>query len=70
MVNMSAKFGRDIHNGSVSVVLTRLFLYMSIVTLTSKISRVNPLVIVNMSGTFDEDAQFKINFYRVHKVKA
>ena len=34
MVNMSAKFDKDIHNGLVSIVFTSLFPYMSIVTLT------------------------------------
>ena len=33
MVNMSAKFDEEAHNGLVSIVLTSLFLYMSIVTL-------------------------------------
>ena len=34
MVNMSAKFDKEIHNGLVSIVFTSLFSYMSIVTLT------------------------------------
>ena len=34
MVDMSAKFNEDAHYGSVSIVFTRLFPYMSIVTLT------------------------------------
>ena len=34
MVTMSAKFDKEIHNGLVSVLLTSLFPYMSIVTLT------------------------------------
>ena len=34
MVNMSAKFDKEIHNGLVSMVFTSLFLHMSIVTLT------------------------------------
>ena len=34
MVNMSAKFDKEAHNGLVSIVFTSLFPYMSIVTLT------------------------------------
>ena len=34
MVNMSVKFDEEAHNGLVSIVVTSLFLYMSIVTLT------------------------------------
>ena len=34
MVNMSAKYDKEIHNGLVSIMFTSLFLYMSIVTLT------------------------------------
>ena len=34
MVNMSAKFEKEICNGVVSIVFTSLFPYMSIVTLT------------------------------------
>ena len=34
MVNISAKFEEDIHNGLVSIVFTSLYPYMSIVTLT------------------------------------
>ena len=34
MVNMSAKFDKEIHNGLVSIVFTSSFQYMSIVTLT------------------------------------
>ena len=34
MINMSAKFDKEICNGLVSIVLTSLFPYMSIVTLT------------------------------------
>ena len=34
MVNMSAKFDREAHNGLVSIVFTNLFPNMSIVTLT------------------------------------
>ena len=34
MVNMSAKFDKEIHNGLVSIMFTSLFPYMSIVTLT------------------------------------
>ena len=34
MVNMSAKFDKEIHNSLVSIMFTSLFPYMSIVTLT------------------------------------
>ena len=34
MVNMPAKFDKEIHNGLVSIMFTSLFPYMSIVTLT------------------------------------
>ena len=34
MINMSAKFDKQIQNGLVSIVFTSLFPYMSIVTLT------------------------------------
>ena len=34
MVNMSAKFEKEIHNGLVYIVFTSLFSYMSIVTST------------------------------------
>ena len=34
MVNMPAKYDKEIHNGLVSIVFTSLFSYMSIVTLT------------------------------------
>ena len=49
MANMSAKFYEEAHNGLVCIVFTSLFLYVSIVTLTFDLNRVNPLVIVNMS---------------------
>ena len=48
MVNMSAKFDKDICNDVVSIVFTSLFPYMSIVTLTFKINRVHPLIMVNI----------------------
>ena len=35
MVNMSAKFNEEAHNGLVSIMFTSLFPYMSIVALTS-----------------------------------
>ena len=35
MVNISAKFDEEIHNGLVATVFTSLFPYLSIVTLTS-----------------------------------
>ena len=34
MVNMSAKFDKEVHNRLVAIVFTSLFPYMSIVTLT------------------------------------
>ena len=34
MVNMSAKFDKEVHNGLIYILFTSLFLYMSIVTLT------------------------------------
>ena len=34
MVNMSAKFDLETHNGVVSIMFTNLYRYMSIVTLT------------------------------------
>ena len=34
MVNMSAKFDEEAHNGLVSIMYNRLFPYMSLVTLT------------------------------------
>ena len=95
MVNMSAKFDKEIHNGLVSIMFTSLFPYMPIVTeprnhssvtisppqrvargnilvcirftayfhicpwwpwpLTSKINRVHPLTMVNMSAKFDKE---------------
>ena len=60
MVYVSAKFDEIMHNGLVSTVFTRLFPYMSIVTLTfdltSKINRVHPLIILNMTAKLDEEA--------------
>ena len=35
MVNISAKFDQEAHNGLVAIMFTRVFPYMSIVTLTS-----------------------------------
>ena len=34
MVNMSAKFDEEAHNGQVSIIFTSLFPYISIVNLT------------------------------------
>ena len=36
--------------------------------LTSKINKIHPLIMVNVSARFDEDAH-KFSFYRVHMVK-
>ena len=55
MVNMSAKFDEEAHNGLVSHLVTSLLPYMSIVTLTSKINRVHLLTMVNISAKFDKD---------------
>ena len=63
MVDMFAKFDEEAHNGLVFIVFTSLFPYMSVVTLnfdlwpvTSKINRVHPLTIANMSAKFYEEA--------------
>ena len=58
MVNMSAKFDKEMHNGLVSSVSTSSFQYMSIVTLTFdlKINRVHPFNMANMSAEFDQEA--------------
>ena len=63
MVDMFAKFDEEAHNDLVFIVFTSLFPYMSIVTLnfdlwpvTSKINRVHPLTIANMSEKFYEEA--------------
>ena len=59
MVNMSAKFDQEAHNGLVAIVFTRLFPYISILTLTFdltfKINRVHSLTMVNMSAMFDKE---------------
>ena len=58
MVNISAKFDKEICSGLVSIVFTSLFPYMSIVTLTSdlQINRVHPLTMPNISVKFDQEA--------------
>ena len=63
MAYMSAKFDKDAHNGLVSIMFTSLLPYTSIVTLTfdlwspiSKINRIHPLTMANMSAKFDEEA--------------
>ena len=59
MVNMSAKFDEEAHNGVVANLFTSLFLYMSILTfwpVTSKINRVYSLIMLNMSAKFNEEA--------------
>ena len=43
MVNMSTKFDEDPHTVQ-SIIFTRLFAAMTIVTLTSKINRIHPLI--------------------------
>ena len=56
MVNMSAKFDQEAHNGFVAMVFTRLFPHMSIVILTFEINRVHSLIMANMSAKFDQEA--------------
>ena len=57
MVNMSAKFDEEAHNGLVSIKFTSLFLYMCpLWPLTSKVNIVNPFTMVNMCAKFDEEA--------------
>ena len=55
MVNKS-KFDIESHNGSFFIVFTSLFPNMSIVPrpLTSKIIRIHPLTMDNISAKFDE----------------
>ena len=58
IVNISAKFDEEIHNGLVSIVFTSLFPYMCPLwpwPLTSKIKRVHPLTMANMSAKFDQE---------------
>ena len=61
MVNMSAKFDQEVHNGLVAIVFTSSFPYISIDCdldlwpLTSKINRVHPLTMVNMSAKSDKE---------------
>ena len=43
-------------NSSISIVLTRLYPLLCIVALTFQSNRVHPLLMVNMSAKFDEDA--------------
>ena len=40
MVNMSAKFDKEIHKGLVPILFTCLFPYMSIVTLTCDLQNI------------------------------
>ena len=63
MANMFSKFDEEAHNSLVSIMFTSLFRYTVYVNcdldlwhLTSKINRIHPLVIVNMSAKFDEKA--------------
>ena len=53
MIHIFAKFDEEIRNGLVSFVFTSLFPYMSI--MTSKINRVHPLIIFNMSAKYDKE---------------
>ena len=57
MVNMSAKFDKEAHNGLVCIRFTA-FSHTSPLwpwRLTSKINRVHPLTMVNMSAKFDKE---------------
>ena len=61
MVNMSAKFDEEAHNGLVSTVVTSLFLYISVVTLNFDLWPLKSfsfysLTMSNMSAKFDEEA--------------
>ena len=61
MVDMSAKFDEEAHNGLVSIVFSRLFPYMSIVTLTFDLRPPKSIgsilsLWLNMSAKFDEEA--------------
>ena len=67
MVNMSAKFNEEAHNGLVLSVFTSLFPYISIATLTSKLNRVHPLTMANTSGKFYEEAHNDL-FCHDHKL--
>ena len=59
---MPAKFDEEALNSLVSIMFTSLFSCMSIVTdldlwpSTSKINRVDPLAMLNMSAKFDKEA--------------
>ena len=59
MVNMSAKFDKEMHKGfSLYRVHKLISIYvhcdLDLWPLTSKINRVHPLIIVNMTAKFDE----------------
>ena len=57
MINMSAKFDEEAHNGLVSIRFTDYFHICPLWPwpLTSKINRVHPLTKVNISAKFDEE---------------
>ena len=59
MANMSAKFDQEANNSLVAIVLTSLFPYIICPLrpwpLTSKINRVHPLMMVNMSAKFEKE---------------
>ena len=61
MVNMSAKFDKEIHNGLVSIMFTSLFPYMPIVTLTFDLWPPKSIGFILsswlMSAKFDQEAQ-------------
>ena len=61
MINMSAKFDEEAHDGLVAIMFTRLFQFLHVNCdlelwpLTSKINWVYPLTMANMSAKFDEE---------------
>ena len=57
MVNMSAKFDKEIRNVLVSIMITSLFQLCPMWPwpLTSKINSIHPLTIVNMCAKFDKE---------------
>ena len=59
MANMSAKFDEKEHNGFSlyrvhKIISIYVYCDLDLWPLTSKINRVHPLIIVNMSAKFDE----------------
>ena len=59
MVNMSAKFDEETHNGLVCLGFTAYFCVhcnLDLWPLTSKINRAHPLTLANMAAKFDQEA--------------